>query len=989
MNKGLIMKKCILLWLFICSGVNAEQGLFKANDNYPLIAEVFYSEMADLDGDGRAELLLATPSIQGLVIYSVAANGALMVWDNPPQVPAFFNGRNHGVMKSFTLLDVDEDQDMDIWISNVNVDYQSMLLINDGLGQFTPKWLDNSQSTSSEGVDLLVGDVDNDGDLDLVKGTNPFEAPQSFYTYLNDGTGQFTRQEIYYPRYRTIHSNHLADFDQDGYLDLWRLHDNLYIYLNDQTGQFNSQPLEFRFDFVGSNRDEGFIHKMVFADINQDGHIDVQAFSNINNLPRAINNGDGTFTEQPATPYNQAPSEQYGVMLDVNGDHLLDLWVTTNTGQGSYVVLTDSQGFVDMETKRELPSAQMSAVLGSDINADGLQDIVGVGFDQLALWQQTTDGTFNQLADPSGPDRWGSVYSKNWADLDGDGYQDLVQINGRQVKYRAGNGRGGLGELKTTGVKGASDLELADLNGDGALDLVTTFGTELLISMKQEQGGYSTTSIQPTDERIYGVKLGDFDGDADMDLLVHLSDYYSDKGYPHIYENDGQGRFTLKSVLTHSAAKVEFKDLNRNGKSSVILISKGFNGGSSVDSLYEYQYNGNAFESNKSLLLATPLRRVLDLFFADEDGDGDLDILLSQIVNQQRLEWVINQGSGFSFKNHPFTRDSLVVAISDLNNDGLTDLISTQPPAIYLDNQNGGYQTISFNAGQTPLLVDVDNDGDTDIIKNDQLLGQTAYLNTTIDQDFSGLWFNASQSGHGIQAQEIVLNGTPHVLASWFVFAEGQPIWLIGTGPIEDNQTIINMTITEGPEFGAAYNPTDLILSTWGTLTLNLTDINTLQLDWDGSDFGFSAGNLTMQRLSAIKSVDPSITTGLNSCHSGAWFSADESGHGYLVQMVEVDAVATMVVTWYTYQGGEQFWISASGPVSGMTATLHAISGNGGNFPPNYETDEVNFEPWGTLEFQLIDDDHAEIRWQTEQPGFAPGVLAVSRLTVIDRYQCN
>ncbi len=977
------MKKHILIWLMICPGVYAQQTLLKANNNYPLISESRYSEMADIDGDGQAELLLATSSNQGLLIFSVAADGQYKAWDDPPKVPAFINGFNNSVMKSFTLFDVDEDQDLDIWVSNVNIDYESMLLINDGHGQFTKKWFDNSQSTSFEGVDLLVGDVDNDGDLDLVKGTNPYEAPQSFYTYLNDGTGQFTRQEIYYPRYRNIHSNHLADFDQDGYLDLWRLHDNLYIYLNDQTGQFNSQPLEFRFDFLASNREEGFIHKMLFADINQDGHIDVQAFSNFKNLPRAINNGDGTFTEQPTIPYDQEPSQQLGVMLDVNGDQMLDLWVSTN--QSNYVVLTDAQGFVDMDSKQQISTTQMSKLLSSDINSDGLQDIVGVGLDQLALWQQTAPSSFEQVAKSDDPDRWGSVYGKNWVDLDGDGHKDLVQINGKQVKYRAGNGRGGLGNLKTTGINASFDLDLADLNGDGVFDLVTSSGTQLLVSIQSGNGAYSTTSIQPTDEVIVGFDLADFDGDSDVDLLVHLADYDSGVGHPHIYENDGQGGFALKAVLPHSAVLVEFADLQQNGASSVILISEGIS--FIADQLFEYQYNGNSFDVINSISLETPLRRVLGVFFEDEDGDGDLDILLSQTVNLKHLEWVINNNSGFSFKNHPFARDSFAIARSDINNDGFTDIIGIQPEAIYLDDQNGGFQTINFNAGQNPLLVDLDNDGDTDIIRDDQLLGQTAYLNTTIDQDYNGLWYNASEDGHGLQVQEIVIAGQPHVLASWYVFNDGQPIWLIGTGPISDSQAVLSMTITTGPDFGENYNSDDLVINDWGSLILTLSN-NSLQVDWDGTPSGFSQGSITMERLAEIKAVDPT-TSGLNSCHSGAWYNAAEDGHGYLVQVTQINEAPHMVLTWYTYQNMEQVWLTAAGEINDKKAILQAYSASGGNFPPDFVANDVVLNPWGTIEFELINNDQALVKWQPTQSGFAAGELAVSRLTAIDRYRCN
>ncbi len=107
-----------------------------------------------------------------------------------------------------------------------------------------------------------------------------------------------------------------------------------------------------------------------------------------------------------------------------------------------------------------------------------------------------------------------------------------------------------------------------------------------------------------------------------------------------------------------------------------------------------------------------------------------------------------------------------------------------------------------------------------------------------------------------------------------------------------------------------------------------------------------------------------------------------------MVQVVEIGGVDSMVLTWFTYQQGQQFWITSTGALDGNKATLQAYSGTGGQFPPNFVSQDVTTEAWGNIVFELINDNHAMITWNPIQSGFASGQLMVSRLTSIDRYRC-
>ena len=122
------------------------------------------------------------------------------------------------------------------------------LYLNDGAGGFTDASM-NLPPNFENSTDAVFGDVDQDGDLDLVFASTDCPGglgcgPGRNLLFLNDGAGNFsdgTAQLLPWPG--TGNSVALADLDDDGDLDALFTHDFFgegvdYYFLNDGTGVF-------------------------------------------------------------------------------------------------------------------------------------------------------------------------------------------------------------------------------------------------------------------------------------------------------------------------------------------------------------------------------------------------------------------------------------------------------------------------------------------------------------------------------------------------------------------------------------------------------------------------------------------------------------------------------------------------------------------------------------------------------------------------------
>ena len=180
----------------------------------------------DADADGRLDIVMAGgPEHQG---GSTAPNGAperLLMWDNGYQT-TILSAEPNGEAFAVAPADIDNDGDLDLYVVN---DFGMMLqpnrlLLNDGVGAFIDVSSHSGADVAVWGMGVAVGDVNNDGWLDLYAATM---SPEHDRLMINLGDGSFDDATFDWNASSIMVSSGVAwgpafiDIENDGDLDLY------------------------------------------------------------------------------------------------------------------------------------------------------------------------------------------------------------------------------------------------------------------------------------------------------------------------------------------------------------------------------------------------------------------------------------------------------------------------------------------------------------------------------------------------------------------------------------------------------------------------------------------------------------------------------------------------------------------------------------------------------------------------------------------------
>ena len=241
---------------------------------------------------------------------------------------------------------------------------------------------------------LALGDVDGDGDLDLVAEGRDNSGNPRLLLFLNEG-GVLVEQTDILPAGLMNGAVALGDVDGDGDLDLAATGiDNtgarrFLVFRNDGHGNFTLAQEPW-------GPGDGFAYGSVaFGDVDSDGDLDLLVGGQSNNFGQGLNlflNAGGTFTlGQQVMPQGNGVFNGHMVLGDIDQDGDLDLIVAGSTWDGStshqkLMQFTNTGGvFGPPRDLAELPGGGWQGLALGDANADGFPDLFAGGHDGSAF----------------------------------------------------------------------------------------------------------------------------------------------------------------------------------------------------------------------------------------------------------------------------------------------------------------------------------------------------------------------------------------------------------------------------------------------------------------------------------------------------------------------------------------------------------------------------------------------------------------------------
>lgn len=651
----------------------------------------------DLDGDGDVDVVAASGAANALAVFLRGADGFA--------APTVHSGTDVLQVQSW---DADGDGDRDL----VALAFDEVEVFEQTApGTFSGPTVASALGATTGTHQRCIADLDRDGNLDVVFTQHGY-AHSGSRVKVARGLGGGAFSTVEYPAIWSPEAVTVGDLDGDGRLDL--VVGSEYPFDATRVTVFLQPPGGFAGDSSGGDayvRLPGFgrLDAIQLTDLDGDGDLDVLAVDGESSQIARLTH-EGSLRFLVATAAFPADGTTVLGIGDWEGDGDRDLLVGTRqggTGGGGLRRFEADAGgltFVGTLDGGAATSAPETLLL-VDVDGDGDGDPIvannggPIGDNAVGVFRQTPRAE-HRLAELSAPAAE-TVLSAAAGDLDGDGDVDLVYYSAQTsaIGIVAQVSAGVFGESATIPLPNPGNdvplkLEVVDLNSDGALDLALVTGVPtaycgppcggpnaVTLAYLDGAGGVAGTAGSGTLSYGRSLVARDLNGDGAIDLAA--IGYYDGVILLQAPGGAPPVEVPLPGVGGEQLAAGDFDD---DGFTDLAAATVG---ASSITLVWS---DGTpASITSEAVALSAPTTSAIAAGDLDRDGDDDIVVALTT-PGQVEIHWQ-DPARSPSVVTLPGLDLISRLVVADVDQDGADDIVA------------GGYVPLGGGSGSAAIVI--------------------------------------------------------------------------------------------------------------------------------------------------------------------------------------------------------------------------------------------------------------------------------------------